>query len=67
MHNVINLHRIHVVDVDPVVNLKPLDAEVTTLIPIDDVVSNTTPLARGVELLFDVSIKPKGGSSHGSL
>lgn len=59
--NVLDDHRVHVVDVEATMNVESFDAQITTLISDDDVAANVSPLGRGVELLVHPSVEPEGG------
>lgn len=62
--DVLDAHRIHVVDDGTTRNIVAFDAEITAAIADDDVVTNLLPLSGGVELLVDPTIKPKGRVAH---
>lgn len=57
MCDVTYTHRIHVMNDDTVVNLIPINTQVTTIVTGDDVVTNLSPLSRRVELLVDPTIE----------
>lgn len=57
MSDVTNAHWIQMMNDDAVVNLIPINTQVTTVITSDDVVTNLPPLRRRVELLIDPAIE----------
>lgn len=57
--NVIDSHRVHMMDKDLVMDLMPLDTEVTTVISHDNVVSELSPLPRSVESLVQPPVVAK--------
>jgi hypothetical protein len=52
-------HRVDVMNVDAIVNLVPLDAQIATFVSNDDLMTNVPPLRRDVKLLVDVTIETK--------
>lgn len=56
MCNVRDTHRIHVVNVDLVVDLESFYAQITAHVSGNDVVSNGSPLMRSVKVLIDPSV-----------
>lgn len=58
--NIGDSHRVHVMDVDGVMNVVTFDTHVTSVVPDDDVVSNVPPLSRRVEALVHPAVEPKG-------
>lgn len=59
-------HWIHVMNIEPTVDLEAGHAQVTTLITNDDLVSNASPLSGRVELLVHVSVEAEGLVSNNS-
>ena len=64
---VVDHHRIHVMDIDPTVDLVPIDSQIATIVTNDDMIPNLLPLARPVELLVDVAVPTKRGISNVSV
>lgn len=58
--DVLNRHRVHVVDVDLVVDLVTGDTKVATQVSSDYEVPSLPPLPRGVKILVDPAIPSKG-------
>lgn len=57
MNYLINPNRVHMMDKQLSMNLVTLNSQITTVIPVDNVVSNVSPLSRPVETLVEVSIE----------
>ena len=51
-------------DVDPIVDIVSIDSEITSIVSDYDVASDTPPFPRRVELLVEVTVKPKGYPTH---
>lgn len=59
VNNLVNTHRIHVVNNGTTVDLVTLDAEITSFVPKEDGVSNMPPLPRAIEPLINPTIEPE--------
>lgn len=64
LNDVVNRHRVHVVNQDLVVDVMICYAKIATIVSGNDVVSNLTPLLRSIEPLIDMSVKPKRRRPH---
>ena len=64
LDDVVNRHRVHVVNQDLVVDLMTVDPEVAPFVSCNHMQTNLSPLSRSVELLVDVSVEPKGLNAY---
>lgn len=60
MDDLIDSHRIHVVDDHPVMNLMVGNTHVATKISSDYLMANLLPLSRSIETLVDVALEAEG-------
>lgn len=64
---VVNIFRrdgVHVVDDDPVINLKAFDTQVATKVSSDYLVSDSLPLRRAIECLIEVALIAECSSTN---
>ena len=57
---------VHVVNQHPAMNFPPLDAEVASVIPNNDLVTGLFPFRRTVEQLVQITVKSKSFLAHRS-
>lgn len=62
--NIIDSHRVHVMDVEARMDLVTLDAKITALITVDNPVSGPFPLPRGVEHLVEMTLKAESSVTN---
>src|ERR1044072_8588697 len=55
--NISDGHRIHVMDVETMMNVIAVNPQITSIVPMDDMPPDLTPFCRSVEPLIDVSIE----------
>ena len=65
-HDLIRKHCIHVMDVDPSIDLETGNAQITAFISSDDLVANLLPLSGSVETLIDVPIESESHAADSS-
>lgn len=58
--DITNRHRIHVMDVNPVVDIVTLHAKVASIVSNNDVASDIPPFPRRVKTLVEITIEPEG-------
>ena len=58
--DLLEIHWVHVVNVNPSVNIPALDAEIASVVASDHDVANMLPFFGTIKPLIDVSIKSKG-------
>lgn len=59
MNNLVNTHRIHVVNNEITVDLIAIYSEITALVSKDDGMTNTLPIPRAIEPLINPTIEPE--------
>jgi hypothetical protein len=55
--NFLDSHRVHVMDIDPVVDLVIVDAQITTIVSDNNVIAYLAPLSGPIKLLVEVSVE----------
>ena len=55
-----DVHRIHVMNVDSIVDIKTFDTKVASVITHDHMVTDITPFSGSIKGLVEVAIKPEG-------
>jgi hypothetical protein len=63
LYNVLYIHRVHVVNIDTVVDLVPRNAEIAPIVSGDHMRSDLVPFGRAIELLVQVTIVTEGYST----